>query len=83
MLTSFLTNPGQTSMVISPSTSTETFPGREKVKLLVIGSQASVNSIIYSLHNLGFAEVGEWSSILPAPNPGEVMRILTRHIITN
>ncbi|BAZ29473.1 hypothetical protein NIES4074_19200 [Cylindrospermum sp. NIES-4074] len=83
MLTSFLTNPGQTATVISPGISTEIFPGREKVKLLVVGSQASVNSIIYSLHNLGFAEVSEWSPIQPAPNPGEVMRILTRHIITN
>ena len=29
-------------------------------------------------HRLGFAEVSDWSRPLPAPNAGDVMRILTK-----
>jgi len=61
-------------------------PDREPVRLLLLGSRQGVNSIIYTLHHLRFAEVFEWSRDLPAPTqpitarPGEVMKILTKHI---
>lgn len=34
------------------------------------------------LHQLGYAQVGDWSPLLPSPSsPGEVMSILVRHIV--
>jgi len=53
---------------------------REPVKILVMGSRQSVNQIVYQLHQLRFAEFNEWSRLLPAPVPGEVMRILVRYV---
>jgi hypothetical protein len=58
-------------------------PQRESLRVLVIGSRQGVIGTIHNLHRLGFAEVGEWSPILPAPTPGEVMSILTRYILTS
>jgi hypothetical protein len=52
----------------------------EQVKILVIGSRYGVTSTIQTLHVLRFAEVGQWSRLLPAPTPGEVMSILVRRI---
>ncbi|NJL36526.1 MAG: hypothetical protein HC840_23330 [Leptolyngbyaceae cyanobacterium RM2_2_4] len=56
---------------------------REPLRVLVIGSRSGVTNTIQTLYRLGFAEVGEWSPLLPAPNPGEVMSILTRYILAN
>jgi hypothetical protein len=56
-------------------------PDREAVRLLVIGSRQSVTTIVQTLYHLGFAEMSEWSPFLPGPNPGEVMRILTRYLL--
>ena len=54
---------------------------RESVKILVIGSRQGVNKTVHRLHQLRFAEFSEWSRLLPAPVPGEVMRILIREIV--
>ena len=58
-------------------------PEREAVRILVIGSRQGVTSIIQTLFRVGFAEVHEWSPLLPGPNPGEVMSILTRYLLTH
>lgn len=58
-------------------------PQRESLRVLVIGSRQGVTSTIHNLHRLGFAEVREWSPLLPAPTPGEVMSILTRYILAS
>ena len=60
-------------------------PDREPVKILIIGSQAAVNTIIYSLHHHQFAETFEWTQFLPAdrpvyPQPGESMRALIKYL---
>lgn len=55
-------------------------PGREPVRLLVIGSRRGVMNTIRTLYRLGFAAIDEWSPLLPGPNPGEVMSILTRFL---
>ena len=57
----------------------EAVPQRERLQLLVIGSREGVTKTIHNLHRRGFAEAGAWSPLLPAPNPGEVMSILTRY----
>jgi hypothetical protein len=54
-------------------------PEGEKVRLLVIGSAEGVTEVIHALHHLGYAEVGAWSRILPIPDEGAFMSILTRH----
>lgn len=53
-------------------------PERERLRVLIIGSRDGVTETIYDLHRRGFAEVGLWSPLLPAPSSGEVMSILTR-----
>jgi len=53
---------------------------RESVKILVIGSPKGVNNIIHTLYRLNFAQISEWSSLQPTPNPGEVVSILIRQL---
>ncbi|PSR17596.1 hypothetical protein C8255_11835 [filamentous cyanobacterium CCP3] len=63
-------------------------PDREPVKILVIGSKRSVSSIVVALHQLGFAEIFEWTDFLSALNadrplqfaPGEVMKALVKFL---
>ncbi|MBD2445671.1 hypothetical protein H6G76_00605 [Nostoc sp. FACHB-152] len=62
--------------------STEKNPERESVKVVIYGSKTGVNNTILTLYKLGFAQVNEWSPLLPSSKPGEVMSILTRHIMT-
>lgn len=52
---------------------------RDRIRLLAVGSREGVVDVIRTLHRLGFAEVGAWSPLLPAPGDGEVMSILTRY----
>jgi hypothetical protein len=42
--------------------------GGEKVRLLVIGSVEGVTEVIHTLHSLGYAEVRDWSRIVPIPD---------------
>lgn len=78
MQTAFLEEPTKTSAVrFSIDSSVNSEPERESVRLLAIGSRQRVISVIHRLHKLNFAEVGAWSPLLPGPNPGEVMSILT------
>ena len=60
-------------------------PDREPVIILIIGSQAAVNTIIHSLHHHNFAETFEWTQFLPTdnpiqPQPGESMRALIKYL---
>ena len=55
--------------------------GREKVRIMVLGSPEGVDSIVKSLHKLRFAEMKEWSNPLPTGRAGEVMRILTKTVL--
>lgn len=57
-------------------------PGRKPIRLIACGIPQGVESIVHLLHVLGFASVGEWSHPLPSPVTGEVIRILTRYIIS-
>ena len=56
-------------------------PGREVIRILVIGSAHGVERIIHELYRLGFAEVREWSRPIPTGKVNEVMRVLTRWVI--
>lgn len=58
-------------------------PQREPLRVLVIGSRQGVTSTIQTLYRLRFADVGEWSPLMPTSTPGEVMSILTRYFFTS
>lgn len=58
-------------------------PDRESLRILIIGSRRGVTGTIQTLHRLRFAEVREWSPLMPTPTPGEVMSILTRYILAD
>ncbi|HEY9633175.1 MAG TPA: peptide ABC transporter substrate-binding protein [Coleofasciculaceae cyanobacterium] len=67
----------------SPASSqapTPSNPEREPVQILVIGSKEGVTNIVHSLHTHHFAEVREWSPLMPAPVAGKLMRMLIRHV---
>jgi hypothetical protein len=86
MLKSFLffasDAPSSESAEIPASSFSEALlPERESLRILVIGSRRGVTTTIQTLHQLRFAEVHDWSPLLPAANPGEVMSILTRYIL--
>jgi hypothetical protein len=55
-------------------------PEHETIKHTLIGSSRAVMGTIRVLHQLGYAQVGDWSPLLPSPNPREVMSILVRNI---
>jgi hypothetical protein len=56
-------------------------PERETIKHTLIGSSRAVMGTIRVLHQLGYAQVGDWSPLLPSPtHAGEVMSILVRNI---
>ncbi|MCU0542385.1 MAG: peptide ABC transporter substrate-binding protein [Oscillatoriaceae cyanobacterium Prado104] len=83
MLKNFLSDTSQTSTIpVSTDVVDSPLPSQEPVKLLVVGSRRGVLNIIYSLFHRGFAQVHEWSPLLPGPKPGEVMSILIRQIST-
>lgn len=54
----------------------------DRLRVLLIGSRQGVTSTIHTLHVLGFAEVGQWSPLLPGPQPGTVVSILIRRLGT-
>lgn len=44
-------------------------PNRETVRLLAIGSRTGVQHVIHVLHIKNVAVAGDWSPLLPGPNP--------------
>ncbi|MGB7058861.1 MAG: hypothetical protein WBD58_14235 [Geitlerinemataceae cyanobacterium] len=81
MIQNFLeTDDLASSVSVSPKSQIDTVPGRESIRLMAIGSREGVLRVIHTLHRLRFAEISEWSPLLPAPTPGEVMSILTRYL---
>jgi hypothetical protein len=55
-------------------------PNREILRVLIISSRQGVTNAIHNFYRLGFAEVHEWSPLLPTANAGQFMSILTRQI---
>lgn len=73
------------AFVASPQTAGETEPiahpqdlDRERLIVYIVGSRDGVLETIHNLHRRGFAEVNDWSPLLPAQNPSEVMSLLWR-----
>lgn len=55
-------------------------PEREIIKHTLIGSSKAITGTIRVLHQLGYADINDWSPLVPSPNPGELMSILIRSI---
>jgi hypothetical protein len=53
------------------------------LRLLAIGVPGVVNSCVITLFRLGYARPEDWSPQLPAANPGEVLRILTKRMVSS
>ncbi len=51
----------------------------DTLRLVMIGSRASITATIHNLHVRGFAEVFEWSP-LAAAGQGEMMSVLTKRL---
>ena len=70
---------------VIPAVGKEPVPsdGYELVRVMIFGSHYAVNYTIRWLYRLQFAQVSEWSFLMPAPNPGEVMSIVTKRIPLN
>ncbi|MGB3614198.1 MAG: hypothetical protein WBA10_10425 [Elainellaceae cyanobacterium] len=47
--------------------------------LIAVGSLEAVEACRYRLHQLGYAEVREWTDPMPAATEGKVMRVLTKY----
>lgn len=78
----FLADPISTAVPAMPVVVPEPLkPQREPLKILLIGSPKAVTNTIHTLHGLRFAEVGDWSPLLPTQNAGEVMSILVRRLL--
>ena len=76
--------PNPEDMAAAPaSTSTPSDLDREPVQILVIGSAEGITNIVRTLYRLRFAEVNEWSPLLPAPVPEKLMRTVIRYIPIN
>jgi hypothetical protein len=56
-------------------------PGREVIRILVIGSAHGVDRIVHELYRLGFAEVRWGRKPQPTGRINEIMRVLTRYVM--
>lgn len=82
MVQSFVSGASDSSNTpVLSQTYSQVAPNREPLKHLLIGSPKAVTSTIHYLQVIGYAQVGDWSPLLPSPNPGEVMSILSRQIL--
>lgn len=52
----------------------------EKIKHTLTGSREAVITTIQVLHQLGYANIRDWTPLLPTSNPGELMSVLIRSI---
>ena len=83
MKTNFLSHTTKTPEIETlPASPVLNEPEREPVQILVIGSPQGVTKIIHTQYRLGFAEISDWSPLQPTQNPGKVMSILVKQIIS-
>lgn len=48
----------------------------EPLRLMLIGSHETVTHVIRVLHEIGFANAGDWGPLQPTKNAGEFITIL-------
>jgi hypothetical protein len=80
-ITSLIPDADDQSTPVLSQTDSPTAPNREPLKHMLIGSPKAVTSTIHYLQVIGYADVGDWSPLMPSPNSNEVMSILNRPIM--
>ena len=70
----------QEKAIASPQPIISQHPEPEKIKHILIGSKEAVITTIEVLHQLGYADIRDWTPLLPTSNPGEVTSVLVRSI---
>ncbi|BAY84711.1 hypothetical protein NIES267_42070 [Calothrix parasitica NIES-267] len=70
----------QEKAFVSPQPIISQHPEPEKIKHILIGSKEAVIATIEVLNKLGYANVRDWTPLLPTSNPGEVTSVLVRSI---
>lgn len=80
-IATFLASPEEAKATTSASSASllPSTPDREPVRVMVIGTEHGINSIIHTLYAKGFAHISEWSRLMPH-STGKFMRILTRYV---
>ena len=77
MIHAFLNNADGADRPISPTPLPRFTADTESLRVMLIGSTAGITATIHNLHRRGFAEVGDWSPLLPW-GEGEMMSVLTK-----
>ncbi|MBW4595393.1 MAG: hypothetical protein KME46_21430 [Brasilonema angustatum HA4187-MV1] len=80
MIQSFLSSADSPSTPIPNQAGENLPPDREPIKHMLIGSPKAVKSTIHYLQLIGYADAVAWSPLVPTPNPGEVMSIMSRSL---
>ena len=70
----------QEKAIVSPQLIISQPPEPEKIKHILIGSKEAVIATIGTLNQLGYANIRDWTPLLPTSNPGEVTSVLIRSI---
>ena len=70
----------QEKAIASPQPIISQHPEPEKIKHILIDSKEAVIATIEALHQLGYANIRDWTPLLPTSNPGEVTSVLIRSI---
>jgi hypothetical protein len=52
----------------------------EKIKHILIGSHKAVTITMQVLQQLGYADIKDWSPLLPTHNPGEFISVLIKAV---
>ena len=52
--------------------------GKSANRMILIGAPQWVKGVIYRLHSLGFAEIAEWSRLMPTRKEKEIISVLQR-----
>ncbi len=68
----------QVSVILTSLPIALQIPESEKIKHTLIGSSQAVTATIQVLHQLGYADICDWSPLLPTHNPGEFISVLIR-----
>jgi hypothetical protein len=63
----------------SPSALPRLADDAEFLRVMLIGSASGITATMHNLHRRGFAEVGDWSPLIPWGS-GEMMSVLTKRL---
>ena len=76
----FIADNNQETAIPHPQQIISQPPEPEKIKHTLTGSRKAVIATIQVLHQLGYANIRDWTPLLATSNPGEVTSVLVRSI---